>query len=144
MKLEAGKLYKCRDDELFKYARVDAIRPETSLGLAQVAVTWFCVNGRVDAGSIGLDGHFLFSKGESERDLIEEYVEPDFIVDKEGWYLTAKGEEVEVFLPHTKKDNSYPVLVVYGDGSTWFVTKLGVRYGQEEDCPVKYLRPRET
>lgn len=143
MKLKVGKLYKCRDDKLYKYARVDAIRPEAELGSRQVAVTWFNYKEIQETGSVGINGKFFSSAITSDQDLIEEYEEPKFIVDKEGWYLTDRGEEVEVLLPHAKKDSAYPVLVVYGGNSTRFVTKLGVRHGQKEDRLVKYLCPRK-
>jgi len=143
MKLKVGKLYRCRDDKLYKYARVDAIRPEAELGPRRVAITWFNHKEIEETGSVGINGKFFPSAITSDKDLIEEYEEPKFIVNKEGWYLTDRGEEVEVLLPHAKKDSTYPVLVVYGGNSTWFVTKLGVRHGQKEDRLVKYLRPRE-
>lgn len=77
MKLEFGKKYRCRDIGI-KWARVDAIRPESSLTNNQVAITVMYKDGEIHALNCDIDGIFSKIKDRHAYDLMAPYEEPHF------------------------------------------------------------------
>lgn len=96
MKLEVGKKYVCRNAPEVKYVRVDAIRPEAELKDTQVAATQFRINGGVHTTEYTIGGRFYSDTVEHPDDLVAEYVEKPFVVDKLGVYKQRDGQEIVV------------------------------------------------
>lgn len=94
--LEVGKKYVCRNAPTVKYVRVDAIRPEIELGNGQVVAIQFYINGEVYATEYTIGGRFYSDAVEHPDDLVAEYVEKPFVVDKLGVYKQRDGQEIVV------------------------------------------------
>lgn len=93
MKLEVGKKYVCRNKPSIKYVRVECILPEEEKhGNSRVVVTRFYTDDQIHIAFCGIDGRY---SGDyiSVFDLVAEYVEPPFVVDKCGVYKQRDGKE---------------------------------------------------
>lgn len=96
MKLEVGKKYVSRNEPRVKYTRVDAIRPEAELQDSQVAATQFYIDGAIYTREYTITGRYQCGTTEHPDDLVAEYVEKPFVVDKLGVYKQRDGQEIVV------------------------------------------------